>query len=422
MSKRQSIPMNPPNNLHWSGDAKSWYSIQAKGDEAEVMIYDEIGYFGITAKQLVNEINALKVNRITVAINSPGGDVFDGIAIYNALKMHDATIAVRVDGLAASIASIIAMAGDEITMADTAYMMIHNPWSIEVGEADAMRKTADLLDKLTGTLLATYAKRTGGNTEEIQNMMNAETWMTADEAVASGFADSILKTEPMERQTTARAVAYVRNFDRVPKALRERLDLKPVSAAFHGQVSPASAVEVEAATEKETPMNAEAFRKYAAENQDSAEVKSMLAQGHKTGFAEGRQQSKNDLELLAAAFPDDPAFTLKSYVKGRTVDEAKEIKTEIDAATAGAKAEAVASKKLADEAVAKIGEQGALSLKPATAAPESSDPKSRAEYEWDTDPAVRNGVSSKQVYVLARMAELDGSHKTYTREPAKRAN
>jgi ATP-dependent protease ClpP protease subunit len=130
----------------------SWYAVVAKSaDEAEVMIYDEIGMFGVSAKQFVTDVKGIDAKRITVALNTPGGDVFDGIAIYNALRQHDATINVRIDGLAASCGSLIAMAGDTIEMAANAYLMIHNPWTFAVGDAADMRKQADVLDKLEGT-------------------------------------------------------------------------------------------------------------------------------------------------------------------------------------------------------------------------------------------------------------------------------
>ena len=178
------------------------YSIKAKAKEAEIYLYEEIGegYFGggVSAKQFSKDLKAVgEVETITVRINSPGGDVFDGNTIYNLLKQHSAHVVVYVDGLAASIASVIAMAGDEIHMADNALMMIHDPWSFAIGNAADMRETADRLDKVAGTIVRTYAKKTGKGEQELADMMAAETWMNADEAVEHGFADSVVDALPM---------------------------------------------------------------------------------------------------------------------------------------------------------------------------------------------------------------------------------
>ena len=184
--------------MHKQNKNRNWYQIKAQGHTAEILIYDFIGedFFGggVTAKGLIDELNALKdITELNVRINSPGGDVFDGIAIHNALQRHKATVNVHIDGLAASIASIIAMAGDTIIMAENALMMIHNPHGFAIGDAAEMRKTGDLLDKAKESLVNTYESRVGENTSrtEIETMMDEETWFTAQEAVESGFADEI---------------------------------------------------------------------------------------------------------------------------------------------------------------------------------------------------------------------------------------
>lgn len=168
------------------------YSIKAKANkEAEIWLYEEIGgWVGITAKKFAEDLKALgDLTKITLRINSPGGDVFDGNAIYNILKQHKARVEVFVDGLAASIASIVAMAGDEITIAENAMMMVHAPWTFAMGNADDLRKTIDMLDKVAETIVVTYSRRTKKDEKEIKDLMAAETWMTADEAIANGFAD-----------------------------------------------------------------------------------------------------------------------------------------------------------------------------------------------------------------------------------------
>jgi len=167
----------------------------AKGREAEIWIYEEIGvgwFGGLSASQFVKDIKEIgSVDRILLHINSPGGEVSDGVAIYNVLRQHKARKIVHVDALAASIASVIAMAGDEIHMADNALMMIHNAWGLSMGYAEDMRKTADILDKFDGTIVATYQKRTKLDESKIKELMASETWMNAQEAVDYGFADDV---------------------------------------------------------------------------------------------------------------------------------------------------------------------------------------------------------------------------------------
>jgi ATP-dependent Clp protease, protease subunit len=185
----------------------------AEKSVAEVLLYDEIGFWGIQASELVPQLNALAVDEIHVRLNSPGGSVFDGVAIANALRAHKATVIVHVDGLAASIASIIAMAGDEVRMADNAFLMIHEPWNVSMGNADALRKDADILDKIGDTLVATYVHRTDADESQVRAWMKDETWFTAAEAVEHGFADSIVAG------VGAKASFDLSAFARVPAAL-----------------------------------------------------------------------------------------------------------------------------------------------------------------------------------------------------------
>jgi len=163
--------------------------------EAEIWLYEEIGsgwFGGVSAKQFAEDLKALgKVERISVHLNSPGGDVFDGLAIYNSLKQHRARVIMHIDGLAASIASLIAMAGDEIYMAENAFLMVHNAWGICVGNALDMRDMIEVLGKIDGSLVGTYARRTGRDEQLIADLMAAETWMNSQEALEHGFVDRV---------------------------------------------------------------------------------------------------------------------------------------------------------------------------------------------------------------------------------------
>lgn len=174
---------------------KSWYSIAAKAGvpkAAEISIFDEIGFWGVTAAAFGKDLKALgDVDDITVFINSPGGSVFDGLAIYNMLRQHPANITVKVMGVAASAASFIAMAGNKIVMPANTFMMVHNPMGVAFGNAAEMREWADILDKIAASLIGVYVARTGKDEKEVKDLLDAETWMTAEEAKALGFADEV---------------------------------------------------------------------------------------------------------------------------------------------------------------------------------------------------------------------------------------
>ena len=170
----------------------SWYTIRAQSTGAEVVIYDEIGAYGVSAKGFLAELAALPdATPLALRLNSPGGSVFDAVAIYNAIKRHSGTVTVWIDGIAASAASYIAMAGDEIVMPENAFLMIHDPAGVVMGTAIDMRAMAEALDKIKGSLLQGYAAKSGRPQEEIAPLMAAETWLDARDALDLGFADRI---------------------------------------------------------------------------------------------------------------------------------------------------------------------------------------------------------------------------------------
>jgi ATP-dependent protease ClpP protease subunit len=172
---------------------KSWYSIENKAaDTAEVFIYDVIGDWGVSASDFVNDLKALgSPKKITLRINSEGGEVFDGIAIFEALARSEAEIAGFVDGLAASAASFIAMAADHLTVARNAKMMIHDASTIAWGNPAALRQVADLLDELSDTIADVYAEKSGKPAADWRTAMKAETWYSAQKAVDEGLADEV---------------------------------------------------------------------------------------------------------------------------------------------------------------------------------------------------------------------------------------
>ncbi len=171
-----------------------FYEIKAQNDNATISIFGPVGddlFSAVNSEGIVSELKELKdAKRIQVDINSPGGSVFEGNAIYAALKAHPAHITVHITGLAASIASVIAMAGDTITMAENALMMIHKPWGNFTGNADELRNKAETLDKVEKTIISAY-RRTGKTESDIQQLMADETWFSADEALTHGFIDEV---------------------------------------------------------------------------------------------------------------------------------------------------------------------------------------------------------------------------------------
>lgn len=173
---------------------KDWFRFEALAgsDETAVYIYDEISWFGISADMFVRDLRAVNTSKIALHINSPGGDVFDGLAIYNALKQFAGTVNVTVDGIAASIASVIAMAGDSVAMAQGSMFMIHEPFAFVIGDSRDMRKQADALDLMGDSIAGIYAAKAGGTAADWRAAMAEETWYSAEDAVAGGLADSVL--------------------------------------------------------------------------------------------------------------------------------------------------------------------------------------------------------------------------------------
>lgn len=176
--------------------------VNATDDAADVYIYGDIGgwWDGIQPDEIAKEIAELDVATLNVHVNSPGGVVFDGIAIYNAFAAHSANVVMHVEGIAASIASVIVMAGDEIRIGESANMMIHKPWSFMIGDADDMRAEAEILDSLEQSIVDIYVARTENDEEQIKNWLKAETWFRGQQAVDNSFADEVVPNKKKEKK------------------------------------------------------------------------------------------------------------------------------------------------------------------------------------------------------------------------------
>ncbi|WP_448196703.1 ClpP-like prohead protease/major capsid protein fusion protein [Pseudomonas putida] len=175
--------------------AQTWYTLRASSQRGvvDLMLYGEIGAWGISANQFARDLKALgDVSQINLHVHSPGGDVFEGMAMYNLLRNHPARVEGTVDGLAASMGSVILMAANVIRIPENAMIMVHRPWGIQGGDAEEMRRYADLLDKVEDSLVAAYTNKTGKTADEVKTLLAAETWMTGAEAVELGFADELV--------------------------------------------------------------------------------------------------------------------------------------------------------------------------------------------------------------------------------------
>lgn len=216
---------------------QDWFRIEnATAEEATVYIYDEIGFWGTSAAGFVDQLNAITAPKLAIRINSPGGDVFDGVAIHSALMASKSHITVHIDGIAASAASFIAMAGDNIVMARNATMMIHEASGLVWGNKRDCKKQMELLDKLDGNIADMYSLQAGGTAEEWMARMEAETWYTGREALAAGLVDEI--TSPDEEEESEEDAPETRN----------RLSLAAFN--FSGRAS-APAPEISEPTEEE---------------------------------------------------------------------------------------------------------------------------------------------------------------------------
>ena len=216
----------PPQNKHW-------YSLKASGEaearSIEVYVYGEIGTWGITANQFVRDLAAMDdgVSPIVVAFNSIGGDLFDGLAIHNALSRLGERCTGRVDALAASAASVAVCGAHKVVIASNAMLMIHNPWTYAAGDAEDLRKVATALDQAMEAIIAAYKSKAPNIDEvELRRLVNAETWLTASEAVALGLADEV--GEGVKVKACLGQGGALQRYQHAPQALLAQLEEPPV--------------------------------------------------------------------------------------------------------------------------------------------------------------------------------------------------
>lgn len=202
----------------WQTEAQT-SAVKAADSDNTITIYDQIGEDwwtgeGVTVKRVDAALRRIGDGPVTVVINSPGGDMMEGVSIYNRLREHNGEITVKVVGYAASAASLIAMAGDQIEIGAASFLMIHNAWVIAAGNRHEMREVADWLEPFDAAQVGVYAQRTGIDRDEIAALMDAETWIPGDEAVERGFADALLPPDQIgERETNAKATNAIRTVE-----------------------------------------------------------------------------------------------------------------------------------------------------------------------------------------------------------------
>jgi len=192
----------------------------AADDEADrsISVYDVIGTDfwtgeGVTAKRIAAALRSMGAGPVTVNVNSPGGDMFEGVTIYNLLREHKGEVTVKILGLAASAASIIAMAGDTVQISRAGFLMIHNAWVVALGNRIDLRDIADWLEPFDAAMADVYAARTGNETKAIQKLMDAESWIGGSAAIEQGFADELLPSDQVEQRAGQARAAAVRRLE-----------------------------------------------------------------------------------------------------------------------------------------------------------------------------------------------------------------
>lgn len=438
---------------------QSWYAINNKAgpqNEAEITIYDAIGAFGITAEQFVTDLKQIDAERIRLRLNTPGGEIFDATAIYNALREHPAKIIAQIDGIAASAGSVIAMSGDEIRMADNSYMMIHNAHGGVMGDVNDVSSYASSLKKIDQTIAATYAKRTGKGADHYLELMAAETWFTAAEAKDEGLADVVFEAAPAK--ATAKAHFDFKVYNKIPDPVRKLWGLprlpkmigpdEEVVQVPPQQINspapedsrrsdPPPANTKETAPMSESNQAAPAPTPAAPSNgpvpqgppasdprkEELARLQNVTNEGHFNqgkivGQEDGRKAEMKRLDAILAVCPDK-AMALDSFKAGHAPETAKLLYDhKLDADNRAN--EMLAAKELE---ITRMRAQMAAGGYPggvptgAGAGDESGEEpeqldaataKARAEREWDHKPGARKGFSSKENYVNVRTAEMMG--------------
>lgn len=370
---------------------KSWYRIRAARKTAEIRIYEEIGAWGITAKQFADDLAALgDLTAINVRINSPGGDVFEALAIHNALQRHPAKVTTYIDGLCASAATIIALAGDETHMVSNGMYMIHEPWTFAGGDAEAMQKSADLLNTTAEQIVSMYARKTGLTADELRAKMQSETWMTAQEALDEGFVDVI--DEPLRVAAKAHDLS---RFTHPPTMTKEAAMADPVPETLPVADPPPTVPSPEPpppADPVERPMEPVALARMCIAKNEPGLTPILLATPHTEAQVTARLEQAAAIRTLCAAVRlSDQADAL--IAAGKTTDQAKLALWDVLA--------------IRDQAMP------AIDSTPPSPIPDGLPIEQRCEMEWQRNPTLRAEFGELSIYQSFARAQDAGRVKVY---------
>lgn len=330
------------------------FKSQTNDDVAELSVYGDIGeWLDVDSREFTSQLKGITAKRLNVRINSGGGSVFTAQAILSSLRRHSAEVVVYIDGLAASAASVIAMAGDRVIMPANAMMMIHNPWTGTYGEAKDMRKMADTLDSVRDSIVAAYREKTGLEDSAIIELMDAETWMTGEEAVANGFAD--------ELEVTHKVAASVNRGNMIVNGLEIKADRYKNLPGMIDKIQPAQEENPAKVTDNRTgnvpgdkteekkeikPMNLEQLKAehpdlYKQVHDEGAQagvnkereriqaIEDMAMKGHETLIAKAKFETGVSAEALAVQIVKAEKAKADTFLSNRKAD-ADEIKDGAD--------------------------------------------------------------------------------------------
>jgi ATP-dependent Clp endopeptidase proteolytic subunit ClpP len=307
---------------------KTWYALSARAEvrQTEISIFDEIGYYGVSAKQFITDLKRVPADHeIVLKIHSPGGEVFDGNAIFNALKRHPGGVTVEIEGLAASMATVISLAGAPVKMAANGFYMIHNPWGVAMGDAEEMRDQAALLEKIREGMIAAYSAKSGQEPEQIAAWMDAETWFTAAEAQAAGFVDEVTDSLALAASTN--------KFSRLAKFRNAPSDLTARSVDMDPQLEAAAEIDEEVVIEATEEQAAE---EQAAEATPSASLAEIIEAAPEAAEEEVQPEEEAPApEVPVASVPHADAIVAKYNAVLARAEKAESeltaVKAELDA-------------------------------------------------------------------------------------------
>lgn len=429
----------------------SWYAVKKKAandDAVEVSIYDEIGGWGVSAAAFVADIKAINARTINLRLNTPGGSITEGTAIYNALREHPARVVAHVDGLAASAGSFIAMSADEVRMADNAYLMIHNGSCGVMGGAEEHRRYADLLDKMNDNIAGMYEKKTGKPRDHWRALMDAETWFTAEEAKAEGLADAVYAAEP-KKDAPAKAAECVKFYNKIPDGARVLLGLTQPTNTPAPEDSPCgdpppaqlqeksqmaesnqAAAPTPAANVPPTPAPSPVAAAPAPSTDTLEGLRTITVQQYtERGIASGKlleRHAQQDLmRELVAACPGKPELAINAFLTGQP---AASVKLAFDAAQAAERAAnaRIAQMELEHARALALSAAGGVAGGVPTAVGQSdpsevafapgTPPETQAKMEWDSNfKNCRNTGATENQYTLTRVAQLNGQVRAFAK-------